>query len=39
MVVMAMKTNLITVPAGVSWLVGKLIARQQKRLMQIPSTT
>ena len=26
-----MKTNLTTVPVGVSWLVGKLVARQQKR--------
>lgn len=27
----AMKTNLTTVPVGVSWLVSKLVARQQKR--------
>lgn len=26
-----MKTNLTTVPVGVSWLVSKLVARQQKR--------
>ena len=26
-----MKTNLTTVPLGVSWLVSKLVARQQKR--------
>ena len=25
-----MKTNLTTVPVGVSWLVSKLVARQQK---------
>ena len=29
--VMVMKTNLTTVPVGVSWLVSKLVARQQKR--------
>ena len=28
---MVMKTNLTTVPVGVSWLVSKLVARQQKR--------
>ena len=26
-----MKTNLTAVPVGVSWLVSKLVARQQKR--------
>ena len=26
-----MKTNLTTVPVGISWLVSKLVARQQKR--------
>lgn len=26
-----MKTNLTTGPVGISWLVGKLVARQQKR--------
>ena len=26
-----MKTNLTTVPVGVSWLVSELVARQQKR--------
>ena len=26
-----MKTNLTTVPVGVSWLVSKFVARQQKR--------
>ena len=26
-----MKTNLTTGPVGIGWLVGKLIARQQKR--------
>lgn len=26
-----MKTNLTTGPVGVSWLVSKLVARQQKR--------
>jgi hypothetical protein len=28
---MVMKTNLTTVPLGISWLVSKLVARQQKR--------
>ena len=26
-----MKTNLTTGPVGIGWLVGKLVARQQKR--------
>ena len=26
-----MKTNLTTHPVGIGWLVGKLVARQQKR--------
>ena len=26
-----MKTNLTTGPIGIDWLVGKLVARQQKR--------
>ena len=30
MEVMDMKTNLTTGPVGIGWLVGKLVARQQK---------
>ena len=34
-----MKTNLTTVPVGVSWLVSKLIARQQKRQAEADANT
>ena len=34
-----MKTNLTTVPVGVSWLVGKLVARQQKRQAEADANT
>ena len=34
-----MKTNLTTVPVGVSWLVSKLVARQQKRQAEVDANT
>ena len=34
-----MKTNLSTVPVGVSWLVSKLVARQQKRQALVAADT
>ena len=34
-----MKTNLTTVPVGVSWLVSKLVARQQKRQAEADANT
>ena len=34
-----MKTNLITVPVGVSWLVSKLVTRQQKRQTVVDANT
>ena len=36
---MVMKTNLTTVPVGVSWLVSKLVARQQKRQAEADANT
>ena len=36
---MAMKTNLTTVPAGVRWLMSKLVARQQKRQAEADANT
>lgn len=34
-----MKTNLTTVPVGISWLVSKLVARQQKRQAEADANT
>lgn len=34
-----MKTNLTTVPLGISWLVSKLVARQQKRQAEADANT
>lgn len=34
-----MKTNLTTVPVGISWLVSKLVARQQKRQAESDANT
>jgi hypothetical protein len=34
-----MKTNLTTVPVGISWLVSKLVARQQKRHAEADANT
>ena len=36
---MVMKTNLTTVPVGISWLVGKLVTRQQKRQAEADANT
>ena len=34
-----MKTHLTTGPVGVSWLVSKLVARQQKRQAEVDANT
>ena len=34
-----MKTNLTTGPVGIGWLVGKLVARQQKRQAEADANT
>lgn len=34
-----MKTNLTTVPVGISWLVSKIVARQQKRQAEADANT
>jgi multidrug resistance efflux pump len=36
---MVMKTNLTTVPVGVSWLISKLVARQQKHQAEADANT
>lgn len=35
----AMKTNFTTVPVGISWLVSKPVARQQKRQAEADANT
>lgn len=34
-----MKTNLTTGPVGIGWLVGKLVARRQKRQAEADANT